>query len=188
MSGPFQVWVQVTQAIVRDEVDGRGWAATILRWIGKNEVPGYPTPRPDDIERSEEFKTTNTLIITGRVENGTIQLDRIMPPSHARLGNTKMIGLGVAGKCFVNRMSPYDQCVLGAIARPAAIVNGGRRLTIGSHIELVIRITGSSHATITPRISYSRFPTTFVWAGSVTPIHRRAEPVNHVLDACSSWR
>jgi hypothetical protein len=192
VQGSFDIYVQTTQSIVKAEVQGRGYRAFLLRWVGANDVPGYPEPDMEEIELQDQFKTTNAVWLAGSIINGQVTLKSPPPPLvRARLGPTKVLGLDIGGKKFVDdRLSAmprrYEHCILGAIARPVALVNLGRRIVIGSRIAFDVQITGSDSAIITPRVTYSRFPTTFIWLGRNLR-HEPAHPLYQVLEHCEKW-
>lgn len=189
----FNLYVQATQSIVEDEVEGSGYRAFLIRRLGRNLVPGYPSPDPEEIEQSEQFKTTNAVFLVGTIANGHLTLDPVPPPHvRARIGQTDLPFISIGGKTFVNgplvtKPNRYEHCILGGIARPVAIANLGRRIVIGSRIAFDVRFTGPNTAVITPSVTFSRFPTTFIWVQSDFH-HERAEPLDPVLEHCEGWR
>jgi hypothetical protein len=190
--GTVDVYLQATQSIVKSDVAGSGLRAATVRNYGTNEVPGYPNPDIDEIDRQEQFKTTNRVWLAGTIAGGQLTLRQAKPsPVSARLGPTKFLGLHIGGKNLVNTQltktaTGYEHCILGAIARPFALANLGRRIVIGSRVQFDVRITGSDSAIITPRVTYSRFPTTFIWLDDKFTL-QHADPFYPVLEHCAKW-
>ena len=145
----------------------------------------------EKIQRQEQYKTTNWVSLAGSIAGGKLTLKPPPPLADSHLGLTKFFGLDIGGKKIVEDrlvLTPrgYEHCILGAIARPVALANLGRRIVIGSRIAFDVQITGPDSAVITPRVTYSRFPTTFIWLGR-NLTHERANPLYQVLDRCEKW-
>ena len=193
VEGQFAISVQATQSIVEQEVMGTGPAPWLLRHVGKNEVPGYAFPDANRLIESGEFKVTNGIVIAGRVENGRLSITNEVPAS--QVASTHLLGMGLEGKTYAHgpfHTSPnrVEYCLLGGIARPAALPNGFRRIVIGSRIMLDAQFATPTRAIVTPTIRCSRFPTTFLWAsagGEKQFRHNRAHALKSVLAKCATW-
>ena len=199
VEGPFTVWIQATQAIVREEVEGDGYAADVLKLFGTNHVPGYPTPDAFEIFASKEFKTHNKIAFSGVVRGDGVEVDKSTTYEH-ELGRTSVLFTSIPGTVLANVFrSSNDElrprvlgsgqrigfCFFGAIHRALALANFGRRLAIGSEVGFQVVATGD-RATITPMVRHSVFPTTFMWAGE-TVLHDKARPIRDVLGQCETF-
>jgi RHS repeat-associated protein len=170
----FKFVLQVTQVIDRSQVRGGTWRQELsLRYLGNNELT-RPF-RPAQVT-SGEFKTTNRLVVSGDVTNGAVTIYSFRG-SEARLGETKTKLGNVEGN-LVSKTSPsvtslstneagaatsvqIDQSVFGGPNKNFAAASGLSDLTIGSSIS--VSITGEGdEAKISPTVTFSGFPTTFV--------------------------
>jgi hypothetical protein len=196
--GSFTLSLQATQSILRDEIDGDSWSARLLKTWSYNRVD--PNPDARALFASGEFKTHNRITINGVVSGGSLTIQQVV--SETKVGKTNLKIKKLKGKvfndgpCHVNGSKVsfptslsngrIDYCFLAGIHRFAALANGGKRIIIGSRVELHVTVQGNQ-ATIVPVVQTSRFPTSFLWTASAFS-HCKAEPIGPVLEACNQWR
>ena len=181
-SGEFDVTLEVTQCIFADEVSDSGWDSWILRVFGSNRR--YDDPA---IQRTtNEYKVDNWVRIRRRFESGRF---RIKVALDGRVGPTHFWTLYFPGESIVHGPDQVTldgnagRCELGAIDRRLTLPSFGKRLLIGSKIEVRIVESGDVVA-IEPMVIVSRFPSTLAGFNErIVP--RPADNLDAVMTACA---